>query len=212
MFCLWVFSVLNHLPTISPVYANATLHKPDFYSNRTSFNLEYGDFYRYRRGEKLGHGHFSVVYRALDLKTKKEVAMKWLTLPVRDLRVKEELLILNNLFSGTNVVNLLDTVKHPSLDIDILVLELVPQRQSYKSLFEQFNDWDARYYLYETLKAIDYAHSMGIIHRDIKPGNIVFDTTTMKVRLCDWGLATFYFPDRSHRAVVAGLKQAKVFL
>lgn len=39
---------------------------------------------------------------------------------------------------------------------------------------------------------------MGIIHRDVKPGNVVIDHEQKKLRLIDWGLGTFHHPDVGH--------------
>lgn len=51
-----------------------------------------------------------------------------------------------------------------------------------------------RYYMFELLKALDFCHSRGIIHRDVKPLNILIDHSQRKLRLIDWGLAEFYHP------------------
>lgn len=51
---------------------------------------------------------------------------------------------------------------------------------------------EIRYYIYELLLALDYCHSQGIMHRDVKPHNIVIDHENRKLRLIDWGLAEFY--------------------
>ena len=59
----------------------------------------------------------------------------------------------------------------------------------------RFTDEDLRYYMYKLLKAVDFAHSKGIIHRDIKPGNIMIDLEKRQLRLIDWGLADFYYPN-----------------
>ena len=51
-----------------------------------------------------------------------------------------------------------------------------------------------RFYLYELLRALDYCHSMGIMHRDVKPHNVMIDHENRRLRLIDWGLAEFYHP------------------
>jgi serine/threonine protein kinase len=43
-------------------------------------------------------------------------------------------------------------------------------------------------------QALEASHAMGIMHRDVKPHNIMIDPTTRQLRLIDWGLAEFYLP------------------
>ena len=57
--------------------------------------------------------------------------------------------------------------------------------------------------MYELMKALDYTQSMGIMHRDVKPLNIVINEATKELRLIDWGLADFYFPDKEYNVRVA---------
>ena len=64
-------------------------------------------------------------------------------------------------------------------------------------------DRDVRYYILEVLKALDYCHSMGIMHRDVKPHNVMIDHEKRKLRLIDWGLAEFYHPEREYNVRVA---------
>ena len=40
---------------------------------------------------------------------------------------------------------------------------------------KDFTDYDVRFYMYELLKALDYAHSKGVMHRDVKSDNIMVD-------------------------------------
>ena len=62
--------------------------------------------------------------------------------------------------------------------------------------YPTFTDKDLRYYTFQVLKALDYCHSNGIMHRDVKPHNVMIDHNLRKLRLIDWGLAEFYHPEQ----------------
>lgn len=73
----------------------------------------------------------------------------------------------------------------------------------YRTLYPEFTDFDIRYYMYELLKALDFCHSKGIMHRDVKPHNIMIDHEKRELKLIDWGLAEFYHPDKDYNVRVA---------
>uniref|UniRef100_A0A6Q2XKH2 non-specific serine/threonine protein kinase n=1 Tax=Esox lucius TaxID=8010 RepID=A0A6Q2XKH2_ESOLU len=72
-----------------------------------------------------------------------------------------------------------------------------------KQLYQTLTDYDIRFYMFEILKALDYCHSMGIMHRDVKPHNVMIDHEHRKLRLIDWGLAEFYHPGQEYNVRVA---------
>jgi len=49
------------------------------------------------------------------------------------------------------------------------------QNTEFKTLYPKFTDFDVRYYIFELLKALDFCHSKGIMHRDVKPHNVMID-------------------------------------
>ena len=109
---------------------------------------------------------------------------------------------LQNLRGGPNVISLLDTVRDPDSKTPSLIFEHV-NNVDFKVLYPTLSDGDIRYYLYQLLKALAFCHSQGIMHRDVKPHNVMIDPQKRELRLIDWGLAEFYFPGQSYNVRVA---------
>ena len=85
-------------------------------------------------------------------------------------------------------------------------------------IFEKFGDLSLRDFILEDnvysiheikhiirqlLHAIDIVHQNGLVHRDIKPGNVIIEKRNSNVRLIDFGLAEFYFPGKEYNLRIA---------
>lgn len=64
-------------------------------------------------------------------------------------------------------------------------------------------DLDIRVYMYQVFTALDYCHSRGIMHRDVKPMNIIVDKKTRLLKLIDWGLSDFYLEHKQYNTRVS---------
>ncbi len=93
-------------------------------------------------------------------------------------------------------------LRDPATKTPCLVFEYIPNIET-KQLNYQFNAMDIRLYTFKILQALEYAHSHGIMHRDVKPLNIVIDHAKRDLRLIDWGLADYYLPDQEYNVRVA---------
>jgi casein kinase II subunit alpha len=72
----------------------------------------------------------------------------------------------------SNCVKLLDILKEG--EVHCLVFEHI-KNVDYKKFIETIEPKDCKYYIYQILKGLHYCHSMGIMHRDIKPQNVMID-------------------------------------
>ncbi|XP_065160595.1 casein kinase II subunit alpha-like [Atheta coriaria] len=188
------------IPTKSRVYADALNDKPAEFWNYDSFTPEYQNSDDYEIVQKIGRGKYSEVFEALQLSTALKVVVKILK-PVKARKIKREIKILNELRGGINIIRLLGVVGIP-LNNTALVFEQVNQAD-FKHIYFNLSEYDTRFYVYELIKALNFCHSKGIMHRDVKPHNIMVDHGQHKLRLIDWGLAEFYKPGTEFNVRVA---------
>jgi len=114
--------------------------------------------------------------------------------PIGAKRVLREVKLLRH-FKHENVVGLYDLIQPPHDDEpdtfnDIyLALDLMDTDMGRIIDSDQpLSDKHIQFFIYQTLCGLKYIHSAGVIHRDIKPGNLLLNADC-ELKICDFGLA-----------------------
>lgn len=154
---------------------------------------------RYRLGKSLGKGTFGEVFYAEDIKFKppREIAIKLLRSEyVSDPQVCEDIAREAGMlarFDHPNILQVLD------FDVSANLAYIVTKLAGGGSLAQKIRPDNSKppvplplneiaVYLKQIAEGLDEAHSQGLIHRDIKPGNILLDNRG-QVMLADFGLS-----------------------
>lgn len=164
-------------------------------------SVSWGQQDNYEIVRKVGRGKYSEVFEGVNIVNDDKCIIKVLK-PVKKKKIKREIKILQNLAGGPNVISLLDIVRDPQSKTPSIITEYI-NNTDFKVLYPKFSDFDVRFYIFELLKALDFAHSRGIMHRDVKPHNVMIDHERRQLRLIDWGLAEFYHPNTEYNVRVA---------
>ncbi|KAK4471837.1 hypothetical protein MN116_005228 [Schistosoma mekongi] len=143
----------------------------------------------------LGYGAFGVVWSVIDPRDGQKVALKRIPRvfhnPITAKRVHRELKMLSCL-KHENIVNLIDVVKSESyLNFEeIYFLFELMQTDLHKIIVspQPLSLDHVKIFVYQILRGLKYLHSARIIHRDIKPGNMLVNSNCL-LKICDFGLA-----------------------
>lgn len=183
------------------VYADVNVHNSKEYWDYETLAIQWGNQDDYEVVRKVGRGKYSEVFEGVNVVNNQKCIIKILK-PVKKKKIKREIKILQNLCGGPNIIQLLDVVRDPNSKTPSLIFEYV-DNTDFKVLYPTLVDSDVRYYLYELLRGLDFCHSQGIMHRDVKPHNVMIDHEQRQLRLIDWGLAEFYHPAKEYNVRVA---------
>jgi len=143
----------------------------------------------------IGYGAFGVVWSVTDPRDGKRVALKKLPNVFQSLvsskRVFRELKMMR-FFKHENVLSCLDILQPPHIDFfqEIYMITELMQSDLHKIIVspQHLSQDHIKVFLYQILRGVKYLHSAKIIHRDIKPGNLLVNSNCV-LKICDFGLA-----------------------
>ena len=147
---------------------------------------------RYEVAGMLGRGGMGAVYKAFDHLLKRHVAYKVLAESLsKDPSARDQLLEEARAAAALNHPNIV-TVYDLGFDGGdaFICMELV-EGESFQAILRK-QTWleipDAMHWLVSVCQGLDHAHGRGIVHRDMKPSNVLL-TTDGRVKILDFGLA-----------------------
>lgn len=158
---------------------------------------------QYILGETLGKGGYSWVKKGTDEKTKVSVALKFMTRAEKSYE-KEQANQVRTEIKSLMRINNINVIKLYAYNLNcmypaktgsdlrtiLLVLEYCPGGELFDILYytNQLDPVTARTYFLQMLKALKACHDVGIVHRDIKPQNLLMDGN-FQLKLSDFGLS-----------------------
>ncbi|XP_065851006.1 cyclin-dependent kinase D-3 [Euphorbia lathyris] len=154
---------------------------------------------RYLKREILGEGTYGVVYKAIDTKTGQVVAIKKIRLgkqkegvnftALREIKLLKEL-------HDPNIIELVDAFPHKGnlhLVFEFMETDLEAVIRD-RNIF--LSPADIKSYFQMTLKGLAFCHRKWVLHRDMKPNNLLISSNG-QLKLGDFGLARIFgSPDR----------------
>lgn len=163
---------------------------------------------KYQKLDKLGEGTYGLVYKAKNQETGEIVALKKIKLEKEDDGVPS---------TAIREISLLKGIKHPNV---VELKEVIYQEDNLYLIFE-YCEYDLKKYIrsiggplppdtvkkftYQILQATAYCHAHRVMHRDLKPQNLLIDGDG-NVKLADFGLArAFGLPVKTYTHEVVTL-------
>ena len=150
---------------------------------------------KYAPIKPIGKGAYGVVCSARDVETNRKVAIKKIVNAFENVvdakRTLREIKLLRHL-RHENVIDIIDCVKPRAKDAfeDVYLMYDLMDTDLYQIIrsSQSLTDEHCQYFVYQILRGLKYIHSADVLHRDLKPGNLLLNANC-DLKICDFGLA-----------------------
>jgi len=146
------------------------------------------------KGDMIGKGAFGTVWKAYERRTGRLLAVKEFRFTFKNrtatMKEFEEETRLMRRLKHTNIVRFYDYRVDAEHGLLYLLMEYVPGN-SIESVYKKqgaFSERLIQKYVYQLVRGLEYAHSRGVIHRDVKGKNVLLDNKGV-IKIADFGSA-----------------------
>ncbi|KAI0978383.1 hypothetical protein GJ496_008968 [Pomphorhynchus laevis] len=163
--------------------------------------LRYGDIDDYRIVKLLGEGRFGKIYECIGMKDEEKSLVVKILKPCDQRTFKQEVYALTTLTQCPQIPKIVDVISHPVTFQNSIVTENI-NGINLKAVMYDFEISETIQFSYQLLQGLKYAHSNKIIHKDIKPQNIIVNRSNRRLNIVDWGSSEFIKnPGKKHASL-----------
>ncbi|KAF9269016.1 Pkinase-domain-containing protein [Marasmius fiardii PR-910] len=175
-------------------FSEENMRRRGYHSLHSSFGKVFHVEKRWKLVREMGSGAYGVVISAADEISGETVAIKLVTRVFEKVqlakRALREITLLRHFASHENITGLID-VDAISPNFDEIYIFMEPMEADLHQIIksgQHLTNEHVQYFLYQVLRGLKYVHSASVIHRDLKPGNLLVNADC-ELKICDFGLS-----------------------
>ncbi|KIY52804.1 kinase-like protein, partial [Fistulina hepatica ATCC 64428] len=178
----------------SDPFSEEVLERRGYHTLNSSFGKAFHVEKRWKLVREMGSGAYGVVISAADEISGETVAVKMVTRVFEKTqlakRAMREITLLRHFGSHENITGL--------IDVDAIAPgfnEMYPMEADLHQIIksgQKLTNEHVQYFLYQILRGMKYIHSAAVIHRDLKPGNLLVNSDC-ELKICDFGLSRGFY-------------------
>ncbi|KAI5124288.1 hypothetical protein M0805_005135 [Coniferiporia weirii] len=170
------------------------LRRRGYHALFSSFGKVFHVEKRWKMVRDMGSGAYGVVISAADEISGETVAIKLVTRVLEKVslakRALREITLLRHFANHENITGLID-VDAISKDFSEIYLFMEPMEADLHQIIKSgqtLTNEHVQYFVYQILRGMKYVHSASVVHRDLKPGNLLVNADC-ELKICDFGLS-----------------------
>jgi casein kinase II subunit alpha len=109
-------------------------------------------------------------------------------------KMMREILVTQAVCGNENIVELKHVIQQSLTKYPVLLFDYINNTSAkVPGFYASLSPDEVRYYAYKILDGLAYAHGKGVMHKDLKPENVVIDHSKRQLKIIDWGMGNFCF-------------------